>query len=137
MQNIIDTTLANGHFKTLGAALGAAKLYDTLKGAGPFTVFAPTDEAFAKIPEADLAALMADRDRLKKVLTFHVVSGKLTGADVGHLKDGAKVKTVQGGELTLHLEGGKVRLDQSTVTQTDILATNGIIHQIDTVLMPT
>ena len=136
MQNIIDTATAAGNFKTLASALTAANLIDTLKGAGPFTVFAPTDAAFAKIPKADLDALIADKEKLKKVLTFHVVAGKVTAAEVGKMKDGSKVKTVQGGDLTLHLDGKSVKLNNSTVTTADIDTSNGIIHAIDTVRMP-
>lgn len=136
MQNIIQTAMASGNFKTLATAISAAKLVDTLNGPGPFTVFAPTDEAFAKIPKADLAALMADSEKLKKVLTHHVLAGKIMAADVVKLKDGSKVRAVDGSDLTLHNQGGFVKLDKSTVTRTDIAASNGVIHQIDTVMLP-
>jgi uncharacterized surface protein with fasciclin (FAS1) repeats len=136
MSNIVETAVAAGNFKTLAAALTAGHLIDTLSGAGPFTVFAPTDEAFAKIPKADLDALLKDEAKLKKVLTYHVVSGKVMAADVTKMKDGAKVKTVEGADLTLHLQGGHVKLNSSNVTKTDINASNGVIHVIDTVLMP-
>jgi uncharacterized surface protein with fasciclin (FAS1) repeats len=136
MQNIVDTAVAAGNFKTLAAALNTANLTDTLKGTGPYTVFAPSDEAFAKIPKAELDALIANKDRLQKVLKFHVVPGKVMASDVAKLKDGSKMKTVQGGEFTLHNTGGKVKLNQSTVTKSDIDTSNGVIHVIDTVLWP-
>ena len=130
-KDIVDTAVAAGSFKTLAAALGAAGLVDTLKGAGPFTVFAPTDEAFAKIPKADLDALLKDKAKLTSVLTYHVVAGKVMAADV----KASKVKTVQGSELTVTTSYG-VKVDMSKVTKTDIVADNGVIHVIDTVLMP-
>ncbi len=136
MSNILETAAAAGNFKTLAAAITAAHLTETLNGKGPFTVFAPTDEAFAKVPKADLDALLKDEAKLKKVLTFHVLSGKVMAADVTKMKDGSKVKTVEGGDLTLHLQGGHVKLNSSTVTKTDINASNGVIHVIDTVMMP-
>lgn len=135
MPNIVETAVAAGSFKTLAAALTAASLIDTLSGAGPFTVFAPTDEAFAKIPKADLDALLADKAKLTKVLTYHVVAGKVLAADVLKLKEGAKIKTVSGSELTLSLQGG-VKLDKANVTKTDIDTSNGVIHIIDSVLLP-
>jgi uncharacterized surface protein with fasciclin (FAS1) repeats len=134
MNNIIQTASAAPQFKTLTAALTAAGLTDTLSGKGPFTVFAPTDDAFAKIPKADLDKLLANTAELKKLLTFHVVPGKVMAADVSKLKDGTKVKTVQGGNVTVHLQGSTVKLNGSTVTKTDIDTSNGVIHAIDTVL---
>ena len=131
-KDIVDTAVAAGNFKTLATALGAAGLVDTLKGKGPFTVFAPTDAAFAKIPKADLDALLKDKAKLTAVLTYHVVPGKVMAADV---KPG-KVKTVQGSELTVVSKGGKVMVDAAQVTATDIAADNGVIHVIDTVIMP-
>ena len=104
---------------------------DTLKGPGPFTVFAPTDEAFAKIPKADLDALLADKKKLAAVLTYHVVPGKVMAADV----KAGKVKTVQGSELTLSTTGG-VKVDNAKVVSTDVVASNGVIHVIDSVIMP-
>ncbi len=136
MQNLIQTATAAGTFKTLATALTAASLNDTLNGAGPFTVFAPTDAAFAKIPKADLDKLLADKEKLKKVLLFHVVAGKVHAADVVKMKDLSKVKTVEGSDLTLHLQGTSVKLNDSIVTKTDIDASNGVIHAIDTVMMP-
>ena len=130
-KDIVDTAVAAGSFKTLAAALQAAGLVDTLKGKGPFTVFAPTDEAFAKIPKADLDALLKDKAKLTAVLTYHVVAGKVMAKDI---KPG-KVKTVQGSELTLATTGG-VTVDAAKVTAADVAADNGVIHVIDTVLMP-
>lgn len=140
-KDIIDTAVSNGNFKTLATALTAAGLIDTLKGPGPFTVFAPTDEAFAKIPKADLDALLKDKAKLSAVLTYHVVAGKVMAADV---KTG-KVKTVQGSELNVSVNSTRkpysedvitVKVDNATVTKTDIAADNGVIHVIDTVVMP-
>lgn len=130
-KDIVDTAVAAGQFKTLATALQAAGLVETLKGKGPFTVFAPTDEAFAKIPKADLDALLKDKAKLSAVLTYHVVSGKVMAKDV----KAGKVKTVQGSELTIGTTGG-VTVDSAKVTKTDIAASNGVIHVIDTVVMP-
>jgi uncharacterized surface protein with fasciclin (FAS1) repeats len=130
-KDIVDTAVGAGSFKTLAAALGAAGLVDTLKGKGPFTVFAPTDEAFAKIPKADLDALLKDKAKLTAVLTYHVVAGKVMAADV----KAGKVKTVQGSELTVSTMGG-VKVDNANVVKTDIVADNGVIHVIDSVVMP-
>ena len=130
-QDIVDTAVKAGNFKTLVAAVQAAGLADTLKGPGPFTVFAPTDAAFAKIPKATLDGLMADKAALAKVLTYHVVPGKVMASDV----KAGKVKTVQGQELTVTTSAG-VMVDQSKVVATDVAASNGVIHAIDTVLMP-
>ena len=135
-KDIVDTAVAAGSFKTLATALTAAGLIETLKGPGPFTVFAPTDEAFAKVPKKDLEALLKDKKKLTAVLTYHVVPGKVMAADVVKLKDGSKVKTVEGHELTVGNKGGKVMVDAANVTSTDIEASNGVIHVIDTVLMP-
>jgi uncharacterized surface protein with fasciclin (FAS1) repeats len=130
-KDVVDTAVAAGSFKTLAAALQAAGLVDTLKGKGPFTVFAPTDEAFAKIPKADLDALLKDKAKLTAVLTYHVVPGRVMAKDV----KAGKVKTVQGGELTVGTTGG-VMVDNAKVVKTDITASNGVIHVIDSVLMP-
>jgi uncharacterized surface protein with fasciclin (FAS1) repeats len=130
-KDIVDTAVAAGSFKTLATALQAAGLVDTLKGPGPFTVFAPTDEAFAKVPKADLDALLADKAKLTAVLTYHVVPGKVMAADV----KAGKVKTVQGSELTVSTTGG-VKVDSANVIKTDIVAENGVIHVIDSVVMP-
>jgi uncharacterized surface protein with fasciclin (FAS1) repeats len=129
--DIVDTAVAAGNFKTLVTALKEAGLVDTLKGPGPFTVFAPTDEAFAKIPKADLDTLLANKKKLKSVLTYHVVSGKVMSADI---KPG-KVKTVQGEQVTFSTKGG-VMVDKAKVVAADVAADNGVIHAIDTVLMP-
>lgn len=130
-KDIVDTAVAAGNFKTLATALQAAGLVDTLKGKGPFTVFAPTDEAFAKVPKADLEALLKDKAKLTAVLTYHVVPGKVMAKDV----KAGKVKTVQGSELTIGTTGG-VTVDKAKVTATDIAADNGVIHVIDSVIMP-
>ena len=129
--DIVDTAVSAGSFKTLVTAVQAAGLVDTLKGTGPFTVFAPTDEAFAKIPKADLDALLKDKAKLTAVLTYHVVPGKVMAADV----KAGKVKTVQGSELTVSTMGG-VKVDAANVVKTDVVASNGVIHVIDTVVMP-
>ena len=129
--DIVDTAVAAGNFKTLASALTAAGLVDTLKGPGPFTVFAPTDEAFAKIPKADLDKLLANKAKLKSVLTYHVVAGKVMAADI---KPGM-VKTVQGTDLTISKSGG-VMVNNAKVVAADVAASNGVIHAIDTVLMP-
>jgi len=130
-KDIVDTAVAAGSFKTLATALQAAGLVDTLKGKGPFTVFAPTDAAFAKVPKADLEALLKDKAKLTAVLTYHVVPGKVMAKDV----KAGKVKTVQGSDITITTSGG-VMVDGAKVTATDIVADNGVIHVIDTVIMP-
>jgi uncharacterized surface protein with fasciclin (FAS1) repeats len=129
--DIVDTAVSAGSFKTLVTAVQAAGLVDTLKGPGPFTVFAPTDAAFAKIPKAKLDALLADKAALTKVLTYHVVSGKVMAADV----KAGKVKTVEGSEVTLATAGG-VTVNGAKVVKADVAADNGVIHAIDTVIMP-
>jgi uncharacterized surface protein with fasciclin (FAS1) repeats len=130
-KDIVDTAVAAGSFNTLATALGAAGLVDTLKGKGPFTVFAPTDEAFAKIPKADLDALLKDKAKLTAVLTYHVVPGKVMAKDV----KAGQVKTVQGSSITVTTAVG-VMVDKAKVVKTDIAADNGVIHVIDTVIMP-
>jgi len=130
-KDIVDTAVADGNFKTLATALQAAGLVDTLKGPGPFTVFAPTDAAFAKVPKADLDALLKDKAKLTAVLTYHVVPGKVMAADV----KAGKVKTVQGSELTVATTGG-VTVDNAKVVKADVVADNGVIHVIDTVVIP-
>ena len=129
--DLVDTAVAAGSFKTLVTAIQAAGLVDTLKGKGPFTVFAPTDAAFAKVPKADLDALLKDKAKLTAVLTYHVVPGKVMAADV----KAGQVKTVQGAALTIGTVGG-VTVNNAKVTATDIAADNGVIHVIDTVVMP-
>jgi uncharacterized surface protein with fasciclin (FAS1) repeats len=130
-KDIVDTAVAAGDFKTLVTAVQAAGLVDTLKGPGPFTVFAPTDAAFAKIPKADLDALLKDKAKLTAVLTYHVLPGKLLSKDV----KAGMAKTVQGSDLTVSTMNG-VMVDQAKVTSVDIVADNGVIHVIDTVVLP-
>jgi uncharacterized surface protein with fasciclin (FAS1) repeats len=130
--DIVETAIAGGSFNTLVTAIKAAGLVDTLKGKGPFTVFAPTDAAFAKIPKASLDALLADKTKLASVLTYHVVPGKVMAADV---KSG-DVKTVQGSSIQVNAEGGAVKVDAASVIKADVEASNGVIHAIDTVIMP-
>ena len=127
-KDIVDTAVAAGSFKTLAAALEAAGLVDTLKGAGPFTVFAPTDAAFAKLPAGTVEGLLKDKAKLSAILTYHVMA-----ADVVKLES---AKTVNGQSVTIKVVDGKVHVDNATVTQADIEASNGVIHVIDTVLMP-
>ena len=130
--DIVDTAVA-GHFDTLVAAVKAAGLVDTLKGPGPFTVFAPTDEAFAKLPPGTLDALLKDPAKLKDILLYHVVSGKVMAADVVKLKG---AKTVEGASVMVMASGGAVMIDNANVTKTDIVCDNGVIHVIDTVILP-
>jgi uncharacterized surface protein with fasciclin (FAS1) repeats len=130
-KDIVDTAVAADGFTTLVKAVQEAGLVDTLKGEGPFTVFAPTDEAFAKIPEADLAALLQDKEKLTKVLTYHVVPGKVMAADVSP----GMVETVEGQSITIDTADG-VKVDGASVIATDIEASNGVIHVIDSVIMP-
>ena len=131
-KDIVDTAVAAGQFNTLATALKAAGLVETLKGQGPFTVFAPTDEAFAKIPKADLEALLADKAKLTKVLTYHVVPGKVTAAEVVKLRE---AKTVEGQSVRIDASSG-VKVDDANVIKTDIMASNGVIHVIDSVILP-
>ncbi len=130
--DIVDTAVGAGQFNTLAKALTAAGLVDTLKGPGPYTVFAPTDAAFAKIPTAQLNALLADKAALTKVLTYHVVSGELVAADV---KTG-QVKTVEGQFLYVTASPMGVKVNNANVIKTDVMASNGVIHVIDTVVLP-
>lgn len=131
-KDIVDTAVAAGSFNTLATALTKAGLVDTLKGEGPFTVFAPTDEAFAKIPADQLDAILADKETLVSILTYHVVPGKVLAADVINL---TSAKTVQGSEASISTENG-VKIDNANVVQTDIETSNGVIHVIDTVILP-
>ncbi len=135
-KDIVDTAVA-AKFNTLVAAVKAADLVDTLKGDGPFTVFAPTDEAFAKLPKGTVEELLKpeNKDKLKAILTYHVVSGKVMAAAVVTL-DGKTVKTVQGSPVAIKVDGGTVMVGKATVTKTDIQTRNGVIHVIDTVLLP-
>lgn len=133
LKDIVDTAVAAGSFNTLASLLTEAGLVDTLKGAGPFTVFAPSDAAFAKIPAADLNALKADREKLKKVLLYHVLASRVSAADA---PANADVATVDTATVKIVKENGTVKVNNATVTNADIMTTNGIIHVIDTVLMP-
>ncbi|KYC38962.1 fasciclin [Scytonema hofmannii PCC 7110] len=132
MADIVDTAVNAGSFNTLVAAVKAANLVDTLKGAGPFTVFAPTDEAFAKLPEGTVDGLLQDIPKLKKILTYHVVSGKVTSSEVVKLNSAT---TVEGTEVKIDASNG-VKVNDATVTTPDVAADNGVIHVIDTVLIP-
>ncbi len=131
--DIVDTAVSAGSFKTLVKAVQAAGLVDTLKGPGPFTVFAPTDEAFAKLPAGTLESLLANPEQLKQVLTYHVVAGKVMASDVVKLKE---AKTVQGSAAKIKVSGGEVMIDNARVIKTDIACDNGVIHVIDTVILP-
>ncbi len=135
MHDIIDTAVAAGNFKTLAAALTAANLVGTLKGAGPFTVFAPTDEAFAKLPAGTVESLLKDIPKLAAILTYHVVAGKVMAAEVMTM-DGQSAKTVNGAALKISTKDGVKLNGASTVVKTDIACTNGVIHVIDSVLLP-
>jgi uncharacterized surface protein with fasciclin (FAS1) repeats len=130
---IVDVAIGAGTFKTLVTAIQAAGLVETLKGKGPFTVFAPTDAAFAKLPAGTVEALLADPAKLRAILTYHVVSGQVKAAQVVGLKSAT---TVNGKDLGIRVEGGKVYVGSAQVTATDIAASNGVIHVVDTVLLP-
>ena len=134
-KDIVDTAVGAGDFKTLAIALKAADLIETLKGKGPFTVFAPTDEAFAKLPAGTLEELLKpeNKKKLTGILTYHVVSGKVLAAVVVKL---TKAKTVHGTDVKIKVTDGKVTINEAHVVKTDILCTNGVIHVIDTVILP-
>jgi transforming growth factor-beta-induced protein len=132
-KDIVDTAVGAGQFKTLVTAVTAAGLVETLKGTGPFTVFAPTDEAFAKVPKGTLDALLKDKTALAGVLTYHVVAGKIMAADVVKL---ASAKTVQGKSISIVTKDGKVTVNGANVVRTDIVCGNGVIHVIDAVILP-
>ena len=132
-KDIVETAVAAEQFKTLVTAVKAADLVETLKGEGPFTVFAPTDEAFAKLPKEKLQSLLKDKDALSNVLTYHVVSGKVMAADVVKLE---AAETVQGTPLKIEVKSGKVTINGAGVVKTDIVCKNGVIHAIDAVLVP-
>lgn len=134
-KDIVDTAVAAGDFKTLAAALQAAGLVDTLKGPGPFTVFAPTDEAFAKLPAGTVEDLLKpeNKDKLVAILTYHVVPGKVMAKDVTKL---TSAKTVNGKSVTITEQNGSVMVDNAKVVQTDIATSNGVIHVIDSVILP-
>ena len=131
--NIVETAVSAGSFNTLVAAVQAADLVETLSGPGPFTVFAPTDEAFAQIPEDQLNALLADKEALTAVLTYHVVAGKVMAADVVEL---STAETVNGQSVDIHVMDGKVMIDGAEVVSADIETTNGVIHVINKVILP-
>ncbi len=131
--DIVDTASAAGNFKTLVAAVKAAGLVDTLKGHGPFTVFAPTDQAFAKLPAGAVEGLLKDPEQLKAILTYHVVSGAVRAADVVKI---TSAKTLQGGSVKIKVAGDSVMINNAKVIKADIETDNGIIHVIDTVIMP-
>lgn len=132
-KDIVDTAMADAKFSTLVSALKAAALVETLKGPGPYTVFAPTDDAFKKLPPGTLDALLKDAPKLKKVLLYHVVPGKKMAKEVVTLKS---TKTAEGTELTIKVQDGKAMADNAQIVTTDIPTSNGVIHVIDTVLMP-
>jgi uncharacterized surface protein with fasciclin (FAS1) repeats len=132
-KDIVDTAVAAGDFKTLVTAVKAADLVETLKGDGPFTVFAPTDAAFAKVPKEKLEALLKDKKALASVLTYHVVAGKVMAADVVKLDS---AKTVQGQSVKITVKAGKVMVNGANVVKTDIVCGNGVIHVIDAVILP-
>ena len=134
-KDIVDTAVAAGSFNTLAKALTAAGLVETLKGAGPFTVFAPTDEAFAKLPAGTVESLLKpeNKDKLRRLLTYHVVSGRVMAADVVKVKS---AKAVSGDSITVATKSGDVTVDNAKVVKTDIAASNGVIHVIDAVIMP-
>ena len=133
--DIVETAVSAGQFNTLAAALDAAELIQTLKGDGPFTVFAPTDEAFAKLPEGTVASLLEpqNRDQLVAILTYHVVPGKVMAKDVVKLSEAT---TVNGSDISIKVMDGKVRINDATVIATDVAASNGVIHVVDTVILP-
>ncbi len=134
-KDIVDTAVSAGQFNTLAAALDAAGLIDTLKGEGPFTVFAPTDEAFAKLPEGTVETLLKpeNRDQLTAILMYHVVAGKVLAADVVKL---TSATTVNGADVVITVENGGVRIDNANVIKANIDASNGVIHVLDTVILP-
>jgi uncharacterized surface protein with fasciclin (FAS1) repeats len=131
--DIVDTAVSAGSFNTLVTAVKAAGLVDTLKGPGPFTVFAPTDEAFAKLPAGTVESLLENPEKLKQILLYHVVAGKVMAADVVKIKE---AKTVQGSSAKVKVSGSNVMIDNANVVKTDIETDNGVIHVIDTVILP-
>ena len=135
MKNIVQVAVENGNFKTLVAAVQAAGLAETLSGPGPFTIFAPTDAAFAKLPAGTVQALLADKEKLSSILTYHVVSGRVVAADITRM-NGAMPATVNGQKLDIKVRGGNVYVNGAQVTTADVSASNGVIHVIDGVLMP-
>ena len=132
-KDIVDTAIAAGNFKTLVKLVQEAGLVDALRENGPFTVFAPTDQAFAKLPKAQVEALLKDKEALRQVLLYHVVSGKVTSDQVAHLKS---AKTLQGSDIRINASKGKVKINQASVVKADIECSNGVIHVIDRVILP-
>lgn len=132
-KDIVDTAVGAGSFDTLVAAVMAAGLVDTLKGKGPYTVFAPTDEAFAALPAGTLDGLLKDKEKLKKILLYHVVPGAVKAADVVKL---TSAKTAEGSDVKIKVADGKVKVNDANVVKTDVTATNGVIHVIDKVILP-
>ena len=134
-RDVVETAVAAGSFKTLAKALDAAGLVTTLKGSGPFTVFAPTDEAFAKLPAGTLETLLKpeNKEKLQRILTYHVVSGKVMASDVVRLQS---AKAVSGDTITVKVRNDVVHVDNATVTKADVTASNGVIHVIDAVILP-
>ena len=135
MKNIVQVAVENGNFNTLVTAVKAAGLAETLQGPGPFTVFAPTDAAFAKLPEGTVNALLADKEKLTAILTYHVISGKVVASDITRM-NGANPVTVNGQKLDIAVRGGKVYVNGAQVITADVYASNGVIHVIDGVLLP-
>jgi uncharacterized surface protein with fasciclin (FAS1) repeats len=133
MNNIVQTAVSAGSFKTLVAAVQAAGLAETLSGKGPFTVFAPTDEAFAKLPDGTVDALLKDKEKLASILTYHVVSGRVTAADAVKLTE---AKTVNGQSFKIMADKNGVMIDNAKVVTADIMTSNGVIHVIDSVILP-
>lgn len=133
--DIVDTAVAAGQFNTLATALDGADLIQTLKGDGPFTVFAPTDDAFAKLPDGTVASLLEpqNRDQLTAILTYHVVPGKVMAKDVVNLSEAT---TVNGSDISIKVTDGRVRINDSTVVAADVATSNGVIHIVDTVILP-
>jgi uncharacterized surface protein with fasciclin (FAS1) repeats len=134
-KDVVETAMAAGSFNTLAKALQAADLVDTLKGQGPFTVFAPTDEAFAKLPPGTLTDLLKaeNKQKLQRILTYHVVPGRVSSADVVKLRT---AKAVSGDTIDITANGGSVMVDSARVVKTDVQASNGVIHVIDSVILP-
>jgi uncharacterized surface protein with fasciclin (FAS1) repeats len=132
-QDIVEVAQANGNFGTLLSAAQAAGLVETLKGPGPYTVFAPTDAAFEKLPDGAVQSLLNDRERLRAVLLYHVVPGRVTSSQVAGM---SQAETANGAAVRIRAQGGTVMVGNATVTQADVQASNGVIHVIDTVLMP-
>lgn len=132
-KDIVDTAVGAGQFKTLVKLVQEADLVDALRGEGPFTVFAPTDEAFAKLPKAQVEALLKDKEALRQVLLYHVVSGKVMSKDVVKLRS---AKTLQGQNITIRVQGNTVRINDAKVVKADIECSNGVIHVIDKVILP-